>query len=81
MEFQVGAIPRISCVQLSGTPSARALMPISMTEAIRTLRMREISFCRLVILTRCAKCSHIRGNTAQRFFCVGSQGAETPYHL
>src|SRR6476620_4734442 len=37
IEFHVGAIPRMSCVQSSGTPSANILMPLSINEQITNL--------------------------------------------
>ena len=64
MEFQVGAIARINCVQSSGTPSAYALTPISINKQIANLRIIDItisqtgcafSCSRLFLLQRCLR--------------------------
>src|SRR6266516_4924491 len=50
MEFHVGAIPRINCVQSSGTPSASALTASSTSKQIARLRKIDISSYKEVIL-------------------------------
>src|SRR5262249_52543223 len=58
IEFQVGATPRINCVQSSGTPSALTLAPSN--KQIATMRRIHIVFNKEVIFVSSPVVSHPR---------------------